>query len=101
MTATARAVLATWLLGDGSTVVCHRPGARWTAGTDPLAASPDCGHTYTRSSAGEPGSAFRVTVTVTWEVTWAGAGQTGVVPGLTTTGGAQVRVAESQAVIRN
>ena len=42
---------------------------------------------------------FTVRVTVTWRVTWAGAGGSGTVPGLTTTGTVSVRVAESQAVI--
>jgi hypothetical protein len=54
---------------------------------------------YRRSSAAAAGGAYTVAVTVTWEVTWAGAGQSGTVPGLTTTGQVQTRVQESQAVI--
>jgi hypothetical protein len=100
VTATARPQQAVWQLGDGSSVVCAGPGTVWTAGTDPRAASPDCGHLYTRSSAGMPGDAYPVTVTVTWAVTWAGAGQTGTVAGLTTTGAVQVRVAEIQTLIK-
>ncbi|MDT4991350.1 MAG: hypothetical protein QOH97_1242 [Actinoplanes sp.] len=100
VTATARPVSVSWVMGDGTTELCAGPGTAWSPGTDPAKASPDCGHTYRRSSAGSPGAAFTVTVTVTWEVTWAGAGQTGTVPGLTTTGAVQVRVQESQAVIR-
>jgi hypothetical protein len=100
VTATARPVAARWLMGDGGAVECAGPGTAWTVGTDPVRPSPDCGHTYRRSSAGAPGGAYAVTVTVAWEVTWAGAGQTGTVPGLTTTGAVQVRVQESQAVIR-
>jgi len=99
VTATARPVKATWVMGDGSTVVCDGPGTPWKPGTDPAAASPDCGHRYLRSSASAPGAAYSVTVTVGWEVTWAGAGQSGTIPGLETTGAAQVRVAELQALV--
>ncbi len=105
VTATARPVKATWAMGDRvggqppGVVVCTGPGTPWRAGMDPAAASPDCGYRYLRSSAGASGAAFTVTVTVAWEVTWAGAGQSGTIPGLTTTGSVRVRVAESQAVI--
>lgn len=98
---TARAVpeSARWVMGDGSVVVCRGPGTPYTAGGDPAAPSPDCGHTYRVSSAGRPGEAFAVSVAVSWTVTWAGAGAGGTFPGLTTTGGAAFRVAESQALV--
>ncbi|WP_433615352.1 hypothetical protein ACQP2P_11335 [Dactylosporangium sp. CA-139114] len=99
VTATARPVKASWSMGDSTTVVCTGPGTVWTPGTDPAKASPDCGHVYRRSSTNTAGGAYTVTVTVTWEVTWAGAGQSGTVPGLTTTGQVQTRVQESQAVV--
>jgi hypothetical protein len=99
VTATATPTQAVWSMGDGGSVVCHGPGTPWKPGTDPMAASPDCGYKYTRSSAGAPSGAFTVSVTISWKVTWAGAGQGGTVPGLTTAGVVQVRVAESQAVI--
>lgn len=99
VTATARPVKAAWSMGDGTTVTCAGPGTAWGPGTDPAKASPDCGHVYRRSSAGAAGGAFTVTVTVTWEVTWAGAGQSGTVPGLTTSGQVQARVQESQALV--
>jgi hypothetical protein len=99
VTATARPVRAVWSLGEGGSVTCTGPGTPWQPGTDPMASSPDCGYTYRHSSARAPGSAFSVTVTVTWEVTWAGAGQSGTIAGLSTTGTVPVRVAESQAVL--
>ena len=46
-----------------------------------------------------PQNTFTVSVTISWKVTWAGAGQGGTIPGLTTTGAVPVRVTESQAVI--
>lgn len=100
VTATARPVKAAWAMGDGGAVSCDGPGTAWKVGMDPKASSPDCPYTYRRSSAGGPGGRFTVTVTVTWEVTWAGAGQSGTVPGLSTTGSVPVRVQESQAVAR-
>jgi hypothetical protein len=99
VTATARPVKVAWSMGDGATRTCEGPGTAWTPGTDPRAASPDCGYTYRRSSAGRPGGAYTVSATVTWEVTWAGAGQSGTVPGLETSGQVQTRVQESQAVV--
>jgi hypothetical protein len=100
VTATARPVRASWSMGDGGSVVCDGPGTAWGPGTDPAAASPDCGYTYRRSSAGAAGGRFAVSVAVTWVVTWAGAGQTGTIPGLTTMGTVWVAVQESQAVIK-
>jgi hypothetical protein len=99
VTATARPVNVTWAMGDGSSQTCDGPGTAWTRSTNPRAASPDCGHVYRHPSAGATGGSYTVTATVTWEVTWAGAGQSGTVPGLETTGQVQTRVQESQAVI--
>lgn len=98
---TARAVprSATWVMGDGSEVVCRGPGTPYAPGADPASPSPDCGHTYGVSSAGRPGEVFTVAVTVNWTVTWSGAGDSGTFPGLTTGGEAAFRVAESQALI--
>jgi hypothetical protein len=99
VTAIATPTKAVWSMGDGNSVICHGPGTAWTLGTDPKATSPDCGYTYRHSSAAAATGAFTVSVTISWNVTWAGAGQNGTVPGLTTTGAEQVRVAESQALI--
>jgi hypothetical protein len=99
VTATATPTQAVWSMGNGESVVCHGPGTPWRPGTDPAASSPDCGYRYLHSSAGASGGAFPVTVTITWQVTWAGAGQGGTIAGLTTAGAVQVRVAESQTVI--
>ncbi|MEU1813113.1 hypothetical protein [Micromonospora aurantiaca (nom. illeg.)] len=101
VTATARPVQASWAMGNGATKVCTGPGTAWTPGTDPTLPSPDCSYTYLRSSASAPGGVFTVTVTVAWEVTWSGAGESGTVPGLTTTASVPVTVQESQAVVTN
>jgi hypothetical protein len=98
VTATATPTSVTWSMGDGSTVTCTGAGTPFWAGGDPKAPSPDCGHTYRTSSATQVGQAFPVAATVQWTVTWAGAGQGGTFPGLTTTGNAAFRVAEAQAL---
>jgi hypothetical protein len=48
--------------GDGSTVTCQGAGTPYTSADNPAAASPDCGHTYTSSSAEQPGGAFQGTL---------------------------------------
>jgi len=99
VTATAAPVSASWQMGDGQTVTCQGPGTPYTVTDNPAAASPACGYTYDRSSAGQPHAAYRVTVTITWDITWTGTGGAGgALPPLYTTAAAAMRVAESQAV---
>lgn len=98
VTAVAAPQSASWSMGDGGTVACAGPGTPFTAGDDPAGKSPDCGYTYPASSAGSPDELFDVTATVEWTVTWSGAGQSGVFPGLTTSSSTDVRVAESHAL---
>jgi len=99
VTATATPVSEAWSMGDGTTVTCKGPGTPYAAGDNPSAASPTCGYTYDQSSAGQPGGAFRVTVTITWDVTWQGAGGAGgVLAPLQTVAAAEFQVAESQAL---
>jgi hypothetical protein len=98
VTATATPVLATWSMGDGNEVACAGPGTPYGGG-NPAAPSPTCGYTYEQSSAGQPGGAYRVTVTITWDITWtATAGAGGALAPLRTAGAAGFRVAESQAL---
>lgn len=98
VTATAKPVTVHWSMGDGNTVTCTGSGTPYQAGADPASGSPDCGHTYLRSSAREPGQVFAVSATVQWSVTWSGAGQSGTFPDLTTTSATTFRVAESHAL---
>ena len=98
VTATATPVSAAWSMGDGTTVTCKGPGTPYGGG-NPAAASPTCGYTYDQSSAGQPGGAYRVTVTITWDITWQGTGGAGgALAPLETVAAAEFRVAESQAL---
>jgi len=104
VTATATPTKVTWAMGDGSKVVCPGPGTPFPdvddPNADPKAASPDCGHTYAESSAGQPNAAFAVKATISWSITWKlnGQGPAQNLPGLQTTSQTQFRVAESQAL---
>lgn len=98
VTATARPVSVSWSTGDGHTISCNGPGTRYQSRFDARSSSPDCGHTYRRSSAAEPHHTFVVTATVRWTVDWTGAGASGSFADLTTTATTRVRVAEAQAL---
>lgn len=98
VTAVARPKSVVWTMGDGKSVTCGGSGTPYGSSTSPKSPSPDCGYTYRISSAGQPDSAYPVSATMHWTVTWAGAGQTGVFPDMTTTSNADFRVAESQAL---
>ncbi|MGF1425029.1 hypothetical protein [Kitasatospora sp. LaBMicrA B282] len=98
--ATAKPSSVTWDLGDGTDPVdCAGPGTPYGPGSEPDAASPDCGHTFSRPSAGEPGGAFQVVVTAHWSVAWSGAGRGGSFPDLTARSVVQVRVVEVQSLV--
>ncbi len=97
VTAVGTPTSVTWTTGDGGRVNCGA-GTAWTPGTDPAAASPDCGHTYTRASRDASGGKYTVRATITWRVTWSGGGASGVEPALTSTSSVQVGVLESAAV---
>jgi hypothetical protein len=99
VTATAIPRKATWLTGDGQTVVCEGAGTPYSPKYAADSKSPDCGHTYLRSSAGQPEDAYTVSVTVTWDVEWHGGGEQGLIPGLQTQAQMPLRVAEAQALV--
>ncbi len=95
VTATAQPVQVTWSTGDGGSRECDGAGTPWTGEGDPLAESPTCGYTYTTTSHSQPDGVYELRATVTWQVTWSGAGGSGTVAPLTTTTTTEVRVVES------
>lgn len=100
VTATANLLKVVWEMGDGSKpIVCRTPGTRYEPrfGNQP---SPDCGYTYTISSAGQDRDRYTVTASSDWVVNWSGAGQTGTIRlnGLTRT--TRIAVGEAQVLVQ-
>jgi hypothetical protein len=78
VTATAEVEKVTWVMGDGAEVVCRSAGTPYRASFG-MSQSPDCGHIYERSSAGERNDRYTVTAVTDWVVRWQGGGQSGVI----------------------
>lgn len=85
--------------GFGPPIACAGPGTAFDHTRPADVQRSDCSFTYERSSAGLAGSAYQVTVTVTWGGTWIGSGATGgSLPALARSTTFPLRVAEGQAV---
>ncbi|MGW3149750.1 ATP/GTP-binding protein [Streptomyces sp. NPDC001177] len=69
VTATAKVTRIDWQMGDGTQVTCQGPGTTYAASYGKRE-SPTCGHTYTRTSATQPGGKYTVTAIATWTVNW-------------------------------
>jgi len=94
VTATATPVSVVWDFGGAGRVTCAGPGSPFRPGVDdPAGSSPTCGFTPSR-----PGR-WPVTVTESWQVAWAGAGQGGTLPALTTRTTAVLPVGETEALV--
>jgi hypothetical protein len=77
---TAQPVSQTWTFGDGSRpVTCFGRGTELTGFNvhRALEGSPSCGYTYTVSSKDQPQQRYTVDVTVNWQLSWIGSGDTG------------------------
>jgi hypothetical protein len=98
VTATARATQVVWDMGDGHRVTCDGPGTPyepWFGGR----MSPTCGYRYDQSSARERDSAYEVTATTTWQVTWAGGGASGALA-MERSSSTTARIGELQVLVR-
>jgi hypothetical protein len=98
ISATARVDRIVWSMGDGATVTCRTPGTPYEDryGFNP---SPDCGHRYTRTSAGQPGNAYPITATSFWVVDWTGPGGSAGQITLDLTSRTSIQVGELQALV--
>ena len=98
ITATAKVDQIVWNMGDGASVTCRTPGTPYEDRYG-FSMSPDCGHRYSRTSAGKPGNAYPVTATSFWLVDWTGpGGSSGQIP-LTLTSTTAIQVGELQALV--
>lgn len=99
---TAEPKLVVWDMGDGSTT-CHDAGRAWDPGHMPDEASTTCKYVYSRVSDFQPDKTFKITATITFDVTWrctgncsADEGSLGEVDGLP--GESAISVGERQSV---
>lgn len=95
VTATATARQIVWEMGDGRSVTCRSPGTPYYTGG---VTSPTCQHIYEQTSAGQPNEAFPVTATTTWDVAWAGGGDSGSLT-VTRSSTSSVRIGEVQVLV--
>lgn len=98
ITATARVARIVWDMGDGSTVTCRTPGTPYEDRYG-FRDSPDCGHRYTKTSAGRPGNAYPISATSYWVVDWTGPGRSSGQITLDLTSTTSIVVGELQAVV--
>ena len=101
-TVTAVPLWVRWEMGTGDVVLCEGPGRVYEPRFADVPEATDCKYTYRHSSAGQPGDAYSMTVTVEWDLTWIatgapGRGSLGTVAVPTTL---PVRVAELQALVQ-
>lgn len=97
VSATARATKIVWSMGDGQSVTCDGPGTPYARNAE-QSSSPTCGYAYRGSSAGQPGDAFHVVATTTWQISWAGGGTSGQVT-QTRSSSLSVRIGELQVLV--
>ena len=99
-TVTATPTRTLWDMGNGDVIACDGPGVPYDSARADAGQSTDCSYTYRTSSAGRPGNAYPVTVTVEWQLGWTvtGAPGGGALPSLTTTTSTAVPVGEVQAL---
>ncbi len=98
ITATAKVDRIVWSMGDDTTVTCRTAGTPYEDRYGFLP-SPDCGHRYTRTSAGLPGNAYPITATSFWVVDWTGPGGSAGQIRLNLTARTSIQVGELQALV--
>jgi len=99
ITGTAQVTSIDWNMGDGTVISCANSGTAYQEAFG-LAASPTCGHMYTRMSKDQPGGKYTVTATSNWTFNWTAGGQTGTAT-TTVQNSTQIEIGEMQTVIVN
>lgn len=104
VTVVAKPTRVEWVTGDGIRVSCAGQGRPYDEGVPADQQSTYCSHTYRRSSAGQPNSAYAGSATSSWEIRWVGSApggavQQGVLPPLELTTPFNLRVQEVQDLV--
>ena len=99
-TVTATPITVTWDMGNGDQVLCNGPGTPFDFSRPEEEQSTDCSFTYRHSSTSQPGGVYRLSATVTYEVSWSaeGAPGGGALPAVSEISSVPVRVMEIHAV---
>ncbi len=85
--------------GTGASLACPGPGTPYNPRLAASAQHPSCSYTYAQPSDGLPGSAYQVSVTVTWDASWQGSGGAGgVLAPLARTAAFALPIGEAQAI---
>jgi hypothetical protein len=87
--------------GGLNAVSCHGPGTAYRPALPLTAQQTDCSYTYPQPSTRQPGNAYQASVTVSWNVSWAGSGGAGgeVAAGVTSTAPFTLPVAAGEALV--
>jgi hypothetical protein len=104
VTVVAKPTRVEWVTGDGTRVSCAGQGRPYDESVPADRQSTYCSHTYRRSSAGQPNSAYAGSATASWEIRWVGSApggavQQGVLPPLELTTPFSLRVQEVQDLV--
>lgn len=94
---TASVTSIDWDMGDGAVINCPNAGSPYDVSFG-VAASPNCGYSYSKMSNQFPGGKYTVTATSHWQIRWQAGAQTGVID-RTTQSSTQVEIGEMQTVI--
>ena len=100
ITAAAKVDRIVWDMGDGTSVTCRTPGTVYQDSYG-FGDSPDCGHRYTRTSAGKPNNAYPISATSYWVVNWMGPGGSAGQITLDLIARTNIVVGELQALVTN
>ena len=104
VTVVAKPTKVDWETGDGTLVSCAGQGRPYDVRLTAAHQSTYCSHTYRRSSAGQPASAYGGSATASWQVSWVGSApggavEQGVLPPLELTTPFSLRVQEVQDLV--
>jgi hypothetical protein len=80
---------------------CRGPGTAYRPALPLSAQQTDCSYTYPQPSTGQPGNAYRASVTVSWNISWVGSGGAGgeVAAGVTSNAPFTLPVAAGEALV--